>query len=61
LCGTFSLLKTHTKVTKLNRNSYNSWYQQIFIGRQIRIRIRRIFYMKSASDGCRFWLAPSHP
>jgi len=23
LCGTFSLLKTHTKVTKLNRSS---WY-----------------------------------
>jgi len=22
----FSLLKTHAKVTKLNRSSYNSWY-----------------------------------
>jgi len=26
LCGTFALLKMQTKVTKLNRSSYNSWY-----------------------------------
>jgi len=31
------------------------------IARQIRIRIRRILHMKSASDGCGYWLAPSHP
>jgi len=31
--------------------------------RQIRIciRIRRILHMKSASDGCGYWLAPLHP
>jgi len=30
------------------------------ITRQIRIRIRQILHMKSASDGCGYWLAPSH-
>ena len=57
MCETFLLLKMHTKVTNLNRGSYNSWYWQILIRWQI--RIWWIFHMKSASDG--FWLAPSHP
>jgi len=29
--------------------------------RQICIRIRRILHIKSASDGCGYWLTPSHP
>ena len=33
----------------------------MLIARQICIRIRRILLMKSASDGCGFCLAPSHP
>jgi len=31
------------------------------IARQIRIRIRQILHVKSASNGCGYWLAPSHP
>ena len=31
------------------------------IAQQIRIRIRQILHMKSSSNGCRYWLAPSHP
>ena len=55
---TFSLLKTQTKVTKLNRSNHNGWYSQILIGRQICIRL--ILRMKFATDGCRSWLALSH-